>query len=148
MSGNNSADGCALIDNDPVGTTGFGYADYALCVTWNKDRQLASTTRYACNDTRADRCAGADTLNGVTNSVCAVDLANDDPFSQGASFPYDTKAYCSIDLTEVGGTSIARLMDVCSYPSQQPNSDPSDCVATPSDKHTYNWRRMSTQKTP
>src|SRR5439155_1422629 len=32
--------------------------------------------------------------------------------------------------TDLGATG--ELIDVCSYPSQQPNSDPSDCVLTPS----------------
>lgn len=31
-------------------------------------------------------------------------------------------------MSEVGGSNTTKLVDVCSYPSQQPNSDPSDCI--------------------
>ena len=34
-------------------------------------------------------------------------------------------------LNDVGGATLAKLLNVCSYPSQEPNSDPSDCVVTP-----------------
>ena len=40
----------------------------------------------------------------------------------------DTVVACCIDLADFPTASSAALVDVCSYPSQQPNSDPSDCV--------------------
>jgi hypothetical protein len=42
----------------------------------------------------------------------------------------DTVANLTVKIADVGGGS-ARLINVCSYPSQEPNSDPSDCVITP-----------------
>ena len=58
-------------------------------------------------------------------------VANMDPFHAGQA---DTVATCSIDLDDFGGAGIAVLTDTCSYPSMQPNSDPSDCVITPTGK--------------
>jgi hypothetical protein len=139
QSGNNSSDACALFDIDAPGDPGYGLTDYALCVTWKKDgttglpvQVVGSPKLYTCADTRADRCAGADAGVGVTDSYCALDVTVDDPFPAGEAYPKDTKAYCSIDMTEMGGGATpATLLDVCSYPSQQPNSDPSDCVFIP-----------------
>jgi uncharacterized repeat protein (TIGR01451 family) len=42
----------------------------------------------------------------------------------------DARAACLIDLDDIPGNS-AFLVNVCSYPSQQPGSDPSDCVVNP-----------------
>lgn len=67
----------------------------------------------------------------MTDSYCALDVTVDDPFPASAAYPKDTKAYYSIDLSEMGGGTEAGLLDVCSYLSQQPNSDPSDCVVIP-----------------
>ncbi len=43
----------------------------------------------------------------------------------------DTVANVTLQLSDVGGATNANLINVCSYPSQEPNSDPSDCVAKP-----------------
>ena len=43
----------------------------------------------------------------------------------------DTVANVTLQLSDVGGASAARLINVCSYPSREPNSDPSDCVIAP-----------------
>ncbi len=43
------------------------------------------------------------------------------PLSTGAAFPQDQVASCNVVLADVGALS-AKLFDVCSYPSQQPNS--------------------------
>ncbi len=128
--GNNSADACALFDTDSIGSTGYGYADYSLCVTWKLDAQqiTGSPVLYRCNNTRTDRCAGASAVSINYGSSCGVDVLSEDPFSSGDSYPYDAVAGCTIDLADVGGVSKANLLDICSYPSAQPNSDPSDCV--------------------
>src|SRR3989344_2869588 len=121
MSGNNTADACALFDTDNDEN-----ANYAVCVTWGGSQlQSAGSPKiYTCNDTRADRCAGAGAgVSPANGSTCLV-TGTDGPFGESA----DTGAYCSIDLVDVGGAAAARALDVCSYPSTQPNSDPSDCV--------------------
>ncbi len=127
QSGNNTADACALFDTD-----NDGYVNYSLCVVWQKQRaQLVDSPRlYQCADNRSDRCQGSTLLPISNGSYCVVDLAADDPFSNGTTEEdlYDAKAYCSIQLEDVGGVDVANLLDVCSYPSSQPNSDPSDCV--------------------
>jgi len=125
MSGKNTADACALFDTDNDGN-----ANYALCVSWEKTRQQISGSPYlySCSDTRADRCPGNTPVTISHNSECAVDLANNDPFPSGDSYPQDTVAYCQVYLDDVGGVDKARPLDVCSYPSDRPNSDPSDCV--------------------
>jgi len=43
----------------------------------------------------------------------------------------DTVADTTIQLADVGGVDDAFLLNVCSYPSGIPGSDPSDCVFTP-----------------
>ncbi len=132
-SGNNTGDGCSLFDTD-----GDGKADAAVCVTIGKPAVETSTRVYSCTDNRSDRCTGA-TLVGtegttsasnwcsVTSPVSAAFPAAD---NQG---PGDTQATCNITLidTEVAGVSgltNGTFLNSCSYPSQEPNSDPSDCV--------------------
>jgi hypothetical protein len=124
LSGKNTGDACALFDTD-----GDGFANYALCVTIGNSpaAQLANSPRlYQCDDTRVDRCQ---IVSQITNfsSTCSVAQTASDPFNAGG---LDTTATCCIDLGDLGNAAGARLMDVCSYPSQQPNSDPSDCVVT------------------
>ncbi|MEX2557216.1 MAG: choice-of-anchor P family protein [Actinomycetota bacterium] len=135
ISGNNTADGCALFDTD-----GDGLANSALCVTWggSTPTQIAGSPRlFTCNDTRADRCAGAVQVPGTPESTCSVAVTNTDPFGPnvpngpGTAFPNDTTASCTIVLAEMGAG--AELLNTCSYPSAQPNSDPSDCVLIPRD---------------
>ena len=131
QSGSNSADGCALFD-----TNNNGLANYALCVSWQGERvmQVGYPQLYSCNDSRSDRCAGSAPLTIQHGSACAVELFNDDPFPAGDSYPFDTKAFCSINLADVGGAQNSTLIDVCSYPSSQPGSDPSDCVVISANK--------------
>jgi hypothetical protein len=49
------------------------------------------------------------------------------PFVVGGT---DTPIFCTIVLADVGATT-AKLLNTCSYPSAEPNSDPSDCVLVP-----------------
>jgi hypothetical protein len=122
-SGKNTGDACSLFDTD-----GDGFANYAVCVTIGKPATEKSTRVYSCGDTRADRCTGA-ALEGTEGSTnfCTVSGPVSGPFD-GA----DTQATCNITLIEstlnLSGLDNGTFLNSCSYPSQEPNSDPSDCV--------------------
>jgi len=121
--GANTMDACSLFDTD-----GDGNINYSVCVTTKNDpAQLQTTSTYSCGDSKSDRCTSAvvPVSNGTTS--CNVSQVTNDPFPSGTSSPKDTQGTCTVDLSTVGGAS-AKLIDVCSYPSGQPNSDPSDCV--------------------
>lgn len=123
--GANTGDACTLFD-----TNGNGNADYSLCVTVHQTpAQYLSTRLYQCTtDSWADRCHGAVEIG--FNSVCTAEAVDGaDPFHVGEA---DTVATCSIVLADFGDPLTVELLDVCTYPSEQPNSDPSDCVISPS----------------
>lgn len=124
-SGSNTGDACNLFD-----TNNDGDVNYAVCVTiGGSPAVIQNTTRYSCGDDKPDRCTSPATLLSVSqNTLCEVNTSNSDPFTGGDAYPSDTQAICSIALADVGGSTSAKLIDVCSYPSQQPNSDPSDCI--------------------
>jgi len=121
-SGKNTGDGCSLFDSD-----GNGLVDYAVCVTiGGKTPVLLSVTVYSCGDGRPDRCTQPALLDTST-SYCTIAVPVTGPFD-GA----DTQATCNISaistalsIAALGGST---LLNTCSYPSQEPNSDPSDCV--------------------
>jgi hypothetical protein len=127
-SGNNTLDGCSLYDTD-----GDGLANLAACVsTLGEPAALGAVTLYTCNNTSPDRCSGAAVVT-TGSTACTVNAATD-PFPGGDSAPNDAGTSCSIVLADFGtGATSAKLLDVCSYPSAQPNSDPSDCVFRGSD---------------
>jgi hypothetical protein len=133
-SGNNTGDACSLFDTD-----GNGFVDYAVCATIGKPAVEKSTRVYSCGDTRADRCTNPIELLGTESADSTADWCAIS--STGAQFPTasnttDTLAVCNIsqiadDLDlESSGLVGANLLNTCSYPSQEPNSDPSDCVVT------------------
>jgi hypothetical protein len=120
-SGANTMDACNLFDNDNNGNI-----DYAVCVTTKGDpAALQTISTYTCGDAKIDRCTTPSAPTVTTG--CAVNQVNTDPFPSGTASPKDTEGSCTIQLSTVGGSS-AKLIDVCSYPSGEPNSDPSDCV--------------------
>ena len=123
-SGANTGDGCALFDTDDDLNV-----DAAICVTIGGDpAELLDVRLYECEqDAKVDRCTGPVEVAGSLDSTCTVDQANTDPFANGDEYPADTVATCTIVLAEVAAGT-AELVNVCSYPSQEPNSDPSDCV--------------------
>jgi len=123
-SGANTGDGCALFDTDDDLNV-----DAAICVTIGGDpAELLDVRLYECEqDAKVDRCTGPVEVLGSLDSTCTVDQANTDPFPTGDEHPVDTVATCTIQMDEVAATT-AELVNVCSYPSQEPNSDPSDCV--------------------
>jgi hypothetical protein len=128
LSGGNTGDGCALFDTD-----GDSKVNFAICVTiqGNPAVQAATSPRvYTCGDGKVDRCTSTYTQITPINSACATNTNATDPFHSGQK---DTQAICHIDLADVGGAGTANLVNTCSYPSQQPTSDPSDCVLIPRD---------------
>ena len=133
--GTNTGDACALYDTD-----GDGLANYALCVTvTGKPAVQASQSPrfYFCNDTKQFNCTGA-TLITPASTSCTVNDLVPDPFAALARksnkcagtdcLTKDTQARCCVTTADLPAT--AALIDVCSYPSQSPNSDPSECVKT------------------
>lgn len=128
--GTNTGDACALFDTD-----GDGNANYATCVTIEDGPpavQVSGSPRvFSCNDTRSDRCAGDILIPspGSYSTTCTVTQQATQPFPVGDSTPNDTNASCTIFMSEVGGGT-AQLVDVCSFPSDVPHSDPSDCIKT------------------
>jgi hypothetical protein len=135
VGGGNSLDGCALFDTDTAGA-GLGQADAAFCATVanvsnsNKTLELKSTTLYTCGDTRSDRCSSqiAVVTSRSADTTCGgLDASsNTNPFGGNP----DTRIFCTVVLDDIDATN-AVLLNTCSYPSQQPNSDPSDCVLIP-----------------
>lgn len=128
-SGGNTGDACSLFntDSDPN-------ANYAVCVTVAKPAIETSTRAYSCSDNKADRCTGA-VLEGTEGTDSSGDWCSVAPAT--AAFPPppqggDTQATCNITLIAgdlaLGGLNFGTFLNSCSYPSQEPGSDPSDCV--------------------
>ncbi|MGH7893109.1 MAG: hypothetical protein ACREQL_00485 [Candidatus Binatia bacterium] len=138
-SGNNTGDACALFDSD-----GDGNANRALCVTLQGAAQMQAGNPkcYTCGDTRPDRCTSAAPTTCI--STCQVTL-NADPFQNDPNHvgnackettgcpssstccrTLDAATTCCLTANDAGTGGV--LIDVCSYPSQEPNSDPSDCI--------------------
>ncbi|MDX6677800.1 MAG: serine-aspartate repeat-containing protein, partial [Solirubrobacteraceae bacterium] len=128
LSGGNTGDACALFD-----TNSNSKVNFAVCVTIEKDPavQAAVSPRvYTCGDGKVDRCTSTYTQISPINTACATNRDASDPFHSGQT---DTQAICHVSLGDVGGTGVAKLVNTCSYPSQTPTSDPSDCVLIPRD---------------
>ncbi len=122
-SGANSLDACSLFDTDNDGNI-----NYAVCATTTgTPATLQTFTTYSCGDTKIDRCTSTAAVISSGTTTCTVTQQSTDPFATGNASPLDTQGACIIQLSTVGGAA-AKLIDVCSYPSAQPNSDPSDCV--------------------
>ena len=90
---------------------------------------------YSCSDLRNDRCTQP-TLAFIAIATAGTYCTVTDK-APGSFDAQDTLIVCNITAlaaaanppvtTLTGGT----LLNTCSYPSQEPNSDPSDCVLTP-----------------
>src|SRR5262249_8371470 len=138
-SGSNTGDGCALFDDN-----GDGNADRAVCVTIEgaATMQANNPKCYTCGNTRPDRCTNS--VLGTCTTTCSVVLAAD-PFAlnpahlgndckDDSSCPNgsaccrskDAQVDCCLAPADAGPGGV--MIDGCSYPSQQPNSDPSDCT--------------------
>ena len=130
FSGSNTGDACTLFDTDADGKVNF-----AVCVTIEDTPAVQAATSpriYTCGDDKVDRCTSPVTQVASITTSCNVAQSATDPFVGGEAYPLDTTATCTVQLSDVGGTA-AKLVNTCSYPSQQPNSDPSDCVLIPRD---------------
>ena len=136
-SGKNTGDACSLFDTDSPTN---GLVDYAVCVTVGGSPATQLSTRvYSCGDTRSDRCTNPISLLGSKGAGdttwCSLDGTAADQFPNDPPAGPDLQATCNIskvdaDLASVAGLNNATLVNSCSYPSQEPNSDPSDCVKT------------------
>ena len=94
---------------------------------------------YTCANDRPTRCDNSQPV--ACTSVCSVAVATGaDPFTSSPvhtlnkcngsnCLTNDVAVDCCLTAADVG--TGGQLIDVCSYPSQTPNSDPSDCVITP-----------------
>ena len=134
--GANTGDACNLFDTD-----NDSFANFSLCVRVSgTPASWQDTVLYSCtSDSRADRCVGSVLITSFL-SDCDASVQEDDPFAgvgkqKGDNYPFDTVGSCDIDMSDFGTTG-ARLLDVCSFPSGQPGSDPSDCIITPTDNDT------------
>jgi len=129
-SGNNTGDGCSLFDTDDDDLT-----NYALCATISKKNPvvLNSFVLYQCSDGRADRCTNPTALVTKVGATAANYCTVTDK-AAGAFDAQDTLIVCNISAiaAEAGITvfGTGTLLNTCSYPSREPNSDPSDCVLT------------------
>ena len=149
-SGGNTGDACALVDTDQD-----GFANYAFCVRVDGNSAVrVGNSLYSCGDDLSggtDRCTQpVNLISSFTSSSSASVVADSDPFrllqahqdgndcdaNAVATDPLgcnraDTVANVTLNLVDVGGPLVARLTNVCSYPSGNPNSNPSDCVFVP-----------------
>jgi hypothetical protein len=136
-----TGDACALFDTTPsTANKGKGMADFAVCVRISNPNgdptvvaQLASPASpllYSCGDSKADRCASSIRSLSTTGIVCEVEKQLGEDFFQAGDDSADVIAACSIPLSLLGGGA-ANLLNVCSFPSGSPNSNPFDCVVTP-----------------
>src|SRR5881628_2617321 len=94
---------------------------------------------YTCANDRPTRCSNSQPV--ACTSVCGVGVVvGSDPFTSSATHTAqkcngsncvanDTAVNCCLTSTDIG--TGGELIDVCSYPSQKPNSDPADCVISP-----------------
>src|SRR5918995_945411 len=141
-SGANTRDAGSLFDTD-----GDGFANYSLYVTVETDGTY-TTQLYSCAaDSRTDRCAGPALVGTFASTATVAVVPDSDPFGVPGSADYDaahvtgntcrattgcytqdTVATAAIQLADFGNPADAFLLNVCSYPSGEPNSDPSDCV--------------------
>jgi hypothetical protein len=126
VSGNNTLDACTLFDTDADGN-----ANLALCLTLARSGNslaIKTTTLYTCGDARNDRCSSTIATTALQGSFCEIELSQAAP--TGFDSP-DTQAFCDVKVTALNLSSTTNLLNTCSYPSSQPNSDPSDCVLVP-----------------
>jgi hypothetical protein len=132
-SGKNSGDGCNLFSSD-----GDEFANYAVCATiGGKTVTLGTITVYSCNNAWEQRCGNPvllGTFSTTASTYCLLTASAPGEFDTA-----DTQIVCNItaislaldpDVTDLAGSN---LINTCSYPSREPNSDPSDCIfeATP-----------------
>jgi hypothetical protein len=132
-----TGDACSLIDTDNDGN-----ANFAFCVRIENPpndptviRQVAgSPILYSCGDKAADRCSQKTKIEPINaTSVCTVSRV-DEHFPGVGDDGYDVQAECNLRLLDLGPQATnanTDLLNVCSFPSGSPNSNPFDCVVSP-----------------
>ena len=135
-SGKNTGDACILLDSNAN-----GLVDLAICLSVHNNGEFMNMRLFRCEgDQATDRCFGSVELtppaDGFLTHCCVESNSAVDPFydaqsskKTGDNYPLDTLARCQVFLQDFAAPNIA-FVDVCSYPSLQPNSDPSDCILT------------------
>lgn len=142
-----TGDGCALLDTDENGD-----ANFAACVRIENDPETGELLQvggdghvdfYSCGDKRNDRCSQAvDLIEDVGSTTCTVEivpstLEGSGNFNSQDDPENDVKAHCELDLAMpalaavTDGPDDISLLNVCAFPSGEPNSNPFDCVVTP-----------------
>lgn len=132
LSGNNTGDACLLFDTD-----GDANINFAIClqVQGNPLGLNAGPNLFICNNSTSDRCSGAAPLTSVPDdslTSCSVAQDNTDPFDStapngpGSDFPVDTVGTCTVDVRDIPAGVLQ--VNICSFPSQNPNSNPADCI--------------------
>jgi hypothetical protein len=129
-SGKNSGDGCNLFTSDAPD----GNADFVVCATIGTEKGalvLQTVTVYSCSDGHPQRCTNPETevvYSGSTAATYCV-ISNTATGQFGGT---DTVIVCNITdiAADSGVTALAssNIINTCSYPSREPNSDPSDCI--------------------
>ncbi|HEX6576711.1 MAG TPA: hypothetical protein VF042_17205 [Gemmatimonadaceae bacterium] len=137
-----TGDACALFDTTPSNANkGKGMADFAVCVRItnpNGDASVvtqlaapASPLLYSCGDSKSERCASPVKSLPAGSIKCEVEKVSGEGFFAAGDDSADVIAACSIPLSAISTTSSPNLLNVCSFPSGSPNSNPFDCVVTP-----------------
>ena len=131
LNGNNTMDGCWLIDVNQNGN-----ADRALCFSVSSSGGIASgvtTTLFSCNDSSSGACGGDMVM--TSSAACAFnnDTADIYQLANCAALDKDLAIECSASLTDMGWSSgEIGLLWGCSSTSAQPNSSTFDCFGDPS----------------
>jgi hypothetical protein len=123
-----------------IDTDNDGNANLAVCARISNNANgsifqvggAGAADVYLCNDTKSDRCAKQVTQvlgAGKGATTCSITTTTPDGIAGGEDGA-DITATCSIDLGMQGlaGTTSRDLLNVCSFPSGEPNSNPFDCV--------------------
>jgi hypothetical protein len=149
--GGQTGDACALFDIDiagqpNLGSKELGSVDFAVCVRINNPggdplvtSQLPlgqSPLLYSCGDAKTDRCTSTAALLSPAPTASQLRC---EVIKTGETFTgtptgddgQDVLAACAIDKALFGNPTSVKLLNVCSYPSGAPNSNPFDCVVTP-----------------
>ena len=132
-----TGDACALFDTD-----NDGKANAAVCVRITNPNgdptvvaQLAAPASplvYSCGDSKNERCASPARLaSSLGGTICEVEKIDGENFFAAGDDGADVLAACSIPFAAISATSTPNLINVCSFPSGSPNSNPFDCVVTP-----------------
>jgi hypothetical protein len=131
-----TGDACALFDTDLD-----SFANLAVCAQFTNTPDgldivqlpsAAAATVYECSDKKQDRCSKQVTLLTSTGTTsCAIAIGVEQAPWQGDDYPNDVLAECDLDLANLPAASNTNLLNVCSFPSGEPNSNPFDCVVTP-----------------